>query len=543
MIEQVALLESLITSGLARGRMDTEAMAVVYASYHRPQHVLEPAPVNLPALLWAFDELPSELGHQDTVWVVGEDVIETGSSFSRIGPTEWACAGGFPLLRKKALAVAVLAASSRQLREATLGEEALGDIAAELAYSKLSEGSDMSEVAVRLALALGVDKAVMLAAVARQPSLIERIVRLAQHPQLQVVKTRGITRTRHTERAEGLWRELLAGLASLGADTRPLIIWVAPLWAADLVTPYVREVRPLLGKWASSNAALANLGELVERGDEDAVYLCANLLTLFDREVRDERESSDQTVGVFTLHDSKGERMAKVIDCARLEANAIDPRIGDIAKLSGEAPLVLLLNEADPDIGYAFSRLLAEVSAEFLAISVCAGAVGAPGLQTFVAGASAAHSASGTFVFAAPAPGGDHLRPLALPDVSYLELFGVFDADAAFEEHRVQQDAFAAALWRGDLPQTSVSQRFWIDAASEVDYLPCKRAHLADAIAHWRAFLGVDAAELEAATDQEALPSEDDPGPPPEPSPERPKRGLAPGNPRDMPSGTFRFRV
>jgi hypothetical protein len=425
------------------------------------------------------------------------------------------------------------------LREAALGEEALGDIAAELAYSKLNEGSDLTGVAARLALALGFDTTAMLAAVARQPSLIERIVRLAQHPQLQVVKTRGITRTRQTERAEGLWRELLAGLASLGADSRPLIIWVAPLWTADLVTPYVREVRPLLSKWARNNAALENLGELVERGDDDAAYLCANLLTLMDREVRDERESSDETVGVFTLQDGRGERMAKVIDCARLEANAIDPRVGDIAKLSGEAPLVLLLNEADPDIGYAFSRLLTEVSAEFLAISVCANAMGASGLQAFVAGASAAHSVSGTFVFAAPAPGGDHLRPLALPDLSYLELFGAFDADAAFEEHRVQQDAFAAALWRGDLPQTSVSQRFWIDAASDADYLPSKRAHIADAIAHWRAFLGVDAPVAEA----QAGPREDALEPPPELPPERPKRGLAPGNPRDMPSGTFRFRV
>lgn len=550
LLEHVSLMESLVVTGLARGRVDTEAMGLVLSAFHRPRSPLEPVPLHLPALLWAFDQLPEELGPQDTVWVVGEDVIDSARDrFVRLGPTEWAVSGGFQNLRQKALALATLSASSRQVREAAAGEETLGEIATELAYAKISEPTDRGVLATRLALTLGFDAAEFRGAVERQPSLLERIVRLSQSPQLQQLKTRGITRGRQTPRATALWRDLLQGLSSLDADHRPIIVWVAPLWVSDLVSPYVREVRPLLARWASESEALANLGALVQSGDEDAVYLCSNLVTSFNREVRDERDSADASVGIFSITDDDGAAMAKIVDCARLEANAVDPRVGDVAKLSGPAPIVLVFNEGDPDVGYAFSRLLAEVRAEFLGISVCFSAVGAPGVPAYVAGARAAQSISGTFVFAAPAHGGEQLRALGVPDLCYLELFGMkagaesvdgawygHDRDAAFEEHRAQQDAFTAALWQGDLDAASISQRLWVDAEDDAEYLACKRAHIADAVAHWRAFLGVDAPV-------EAAPSPEQPEPDPEPPSKKPARALEPGSPRDMPNTTMRFRV
>ena len=114
---------------------------------------------------------------------------------------------------------------------------------------------------------------------------------------------------------------------------------------------------------------------------------------------------------------------------------------------------------------------------------------------------------------------------------------------------RAQQDAFVGALWLGDLADASVSQRLWIDSAEDAHYLDCKRAHIADAIAHWRAFLGVDTAGVEGVETAPVVAESDDiPDPdvepdPDDPPPDRPSRGeLKPGNPRDMRS-TFRFRV
>lgn len=550
LLEHVTLMEALLVSGLARGRVDVEAMAQVFSAFHRPRSPLEPVPLHLPALLWAFDELPEDIGAQDTLWVVGEGVLDGGRDrFTRIGPTEWAVSGGFQQLRQKALALATLSASSRHAREAAVGEETLGELITELAYAKTGEEIDRRGMATRLALALGVDAPALMAAVERRPAVLDRLVRLVQQPHLPQLKTRGINRSRDTQRAKALWREVLSGLAALDADNRPIVVWVAPLWVGDLVSPYVREVRPLLTRWASENAALESLGALIHSGDADAAYLCANLLASFDRNVRDEKENADASVGIFSINDPEGVAVAKVIDTGRLEANALDPRVGDVAGLVGPAPIVLVLNDSDPDVGHTFARLLAEVRAQFVGISVCIGAVGAPGLEGFVAGARAALTSSGTFVFAAPAGGGDGVRPLGLPDASYLQLFGVSssdpertwfgqDRDAAFEEHRAQQDALAAALYDGDMTGGAMSQRFWIEASDDEQYLACKRAHIQDAIVHWRAFLGVDAPREEA----EPMVDED-PSPDPEPPPQKPRRELKPGAPRDMPAGTFRFRV
>mgnify|MGYP000890741838 CR=1 FL=1 len=48
------------------------------------------------------------------------------------------------------------------------------------------------------------------------------------------------------------------------------------------------------------------------------------------------------------------------------------------------------------------------------------------------------------------------------------------------------------AMWRGDLTSVPMLQRFWLEPEGDDALLDAKRAHIADALSQWRAFLGVE---------------------------------------------------
>ena len=158
-------------------------------------------------------------------------------------------------------------------------------------------------------------------------------------------------------RAEALWQEVLGALAEVGADARPLAVWVAPLWVTDIVSPYAREVRPLLKRWAEEYAGLPALAEALSTGDAPTPPIGApRLFVSGNPSVREEKEKIEAAVGIYSLSDPEGTTVARIVDGARLDAASVDPRLGDLGRLEPPAPIVLVLSGEDADTSYSLTR-------------------------------------------------------------------------------------------------------------------------------------------------------------------------------------------
>jgi hypothetical protein len=233
-----ALFEHVFMAGVARGVVDLDALVKLVRAAHPPANPLAPSPLSLSALAWAHSTWPKDV--DGTLWIGGDE-----EELTRIGPNEWTVSASLVEARELVAAAAIFAASSLTLREHFVDDAFL-------------QGMGALETAA-LAERLQVDKALLAEYAEQAPTFIARISSLAHEafaPRLHIHSPRQVS-----TRAEALWQEVLAGLSEVGADTRPLAIWVAPLWVSEIVSPYAREVQPLLQKWAEETAGLPALAE------------------------------------------------------------------------------------------------------------------------------------------------------------------------------------------------------------------------------------------------------------------------------------------
>ena len=462
-LHHAALLEHAFYYGLARGVIDVDTLAQILRDATVPPEPLAPRPLALSSLRWAHALWPVEVLAQDTLWLTGTEMPD--ETPLRLGPNEWARRASITQARELALAAAVLSAASLTLRERLFGDPIVHDL------------GDPALI-VPMALRLGVDTEMLAMACSEDDTLWPRLAQLAQHP----FSVRLLSRNLHvaSARAEALWQDLLTALAEVDADHRPLAVWVAPLWVADLVSPYTREVRPLLTRWAAEQEELSALAAKLSEGDEDAAYLCADLFASVHREVREEKEGAEANVGIVTLHDSDGRALGKVIECSRLDAVNVDQRLGDLARLTPPAPIVLVLASGDPDIAYALQRLLCEVNAPFSSVTICAPAL----TETVhaVGSARALDAAMRAVWLAAPAEDVERTAGVALPHSAMAEALGMVASDqqVLVAEGDLHQEALAEALMRGDFADIPVVQRLWLSPGESWE---ARHAHAADAIA------------------------------------------------------------
>lgn len=463
-LHHAGLLEHALHYGLARGAIDIDTLAQILRDAAPPPEPLAPRPLALGSLAWANAVWPSEVHAQDTLWLTGDEMPD--EALLRLGTNEWARRASIAQARELALAAAVLSAASLTLRERLFGDPIVHELT-----------NDPSLI-VPMALRLGVDADLFGQLCSADDTLWPRVAQLAQHP----FSVRLLSRNLHvaSARAESLWQDLLAALAEVDADHKPLAVWVAPLWVADLVSPYTREVRPLLTKWAAQQEDLTALTARLADGDEDAAYLCADLFASVHREVREERETAEAACGVVTLHDTEGVAVAKVIESARLDARHVDRRLGDLGRLTPPAPIVLVLASGDPDVAYALRRLLCEVNAPFSSVTICAPALTAS--VNGVAGARALDAAMRAIILAAPAADLDRAAGMALPHAAMADALGVAASDdyVIVDEADLHQEALAEALMRGDFSDIPVVQRLWLAPGESWD---ARHAHAADALA------------------------------------------------------------
>ncbi len=462
-----ALFEHVFMAGVARGVVDLDSLVKLVRAAHPPANPLAPSPLSLSALAWAHSTWPKDV--DGTLWIGGDE-----EELTRIGPNEWTLSASLMQARELVAAAAIFAASSLTLREHFVDDAFL-------------HGMGALETAA-LAERLQVDKALLAEYAEQDASFIARISRLAHEafaPRLHIHSPRQVS-----TRAEALWQEVLAGLSEVGADTRPLAIWVAPLWVSEIVSPYAREVGPLLQKWAEETAGLPALADRLASGDADAAYWCAALFVGANASVREEKENAEAQVGIYALNDPSGVCVARIIDAQRLDPSAVDQRLGDLSHAEAPAPIVLLLAEDDPDIGYTLQRLLCEVSASFVRVSICASALSdsAP----LVATARAAESSQGPIVLAAPALDLPIVPVVAVPSTGVAlacALGASAEQDVVVSEARLQQAALAEALLRGDWSGAPTDQRLWSSRGETT--LDERRAHSQDALSIWRSILAI----------------------------------------------------
>jgi hypothetical protein len=462
-VPHATVLEHAFHYGLARGVIDIETMAQILRDASPAPEPLAPRPLLLPAVAWANAAWPEDVHAHDTLWLTGG-----GPALERLGPNEWSRGATVTEARELALAAAVLCAASLTIRERLFGDATVHEL-----------------TTAQLALRLGVDGEALAQACADDPALWSRLAALAQQPFTPRLIARDLPPV--SGRAAALWQDVLAALAEVDADHKPLAVWVAPLWVADIVSPYAREVRPLLTRWAAQQEDLSALAEKLAQGDEDAAYLCAELFASAHAEVRTEKESAEANAGVITLHDAEGRALGKIVDGARLDAGHLDRRLGDLSRLAPPAPIILLLASGEADVAYALRRLLCEVNAPFASVTICAEAR----TETLhsVAGARALDAAMRPLLLAAPADDVARAAGVALPHAAMAAALGMEASDdyVVVSEADLHQDALAEALMRGDFTEIPVVQRLWLAPSDSWD---ARHAHAADAIAIWQRLFG-----------------------------------------------------
>lgn len=331
-----------------------------------------------------------------------------------------------------------------------------------------------------------------------------------------------------TAAEEALWDALLEQLTEMSADDRPIAVWVAPTWVVDLVSPYARDILPMLQRWSMDQPHLSTLHAQLNAGDMEAAYACAALLCESAQGVLEERREVERGEGIvaitrsdITLHSAaSAEPVAYVVDTARLDWSCVDPRLLALVEtLPEEPPIVLILNAAltdrtDMRAGWQerlLIRLLCDAEAPLQSLVICAQGLISEEMseetseeKPAAVAALCARQCDGLTYLVAPAEdlplwskGALHL----LPSRDYLDsplLALQPPQDIAMETDALLQNALLEALSQQIELPLHTQQRVWLtpipaESALQEDQaliqLEQRRRHTPDALKVWQSLL------------------------------------------------------
>lgn len=488
--QKVSWLEHLMGAAEITGEFEIVAAANLLQQKPAGQP-LSASLFDLHAFEFALKVVPDQVGDRDVVWLVPR-TNATDEAWQPLGVSEHAALVNETERRELVLGLAILAEASRTLRQRLLGDDWLTDFV----HGEESIGA--------LAVRLGCDADDLAALCERLP---DALVRIKRHTLAAFSPRVRLQRLAQRSDEEAVWQGLLSELAEARADERPVAVWVAPMWVVDLLSPYLRDVLPLLHRWAQSYPGLTSLAEALAGGDLDAASLVAEQLLGRERKAQLEREQNESQVGIATIVNGRGEHVARLIDTASLPADRLDPRL---LQPTADA-LIVLLNPLAVETAYVLERLLCDVEAKFLSVEVCV-----PGL---------ASDAGGPHVVSTPLTlqinGGGRLQRiatpltdetlepgvvLALPCLAYLD---ALDAEPTLRREQIvgtvlsgsdQNDALLqwmsmAAQPVGDdegeayspTSEPAACRQYWLTGD---DILAARRTHSAAAVALLRKWLG-----------------------------------------------------
>ena len=159
---------------------------------------------------------------------------------------------------------------------------------------------------------------------------------------------------------------VLEVLAENGLMGRGTHLWLGPESITDCLSPFTRDLREPLLRWAEANVMLAGLdGSLPEEKiTEDWLYVIAQRFLDGDEALLRERDEADRSVGILR-HRWPGVNFDSV-DLCRIEAGGCDTRLAQW-RVGADAPILLRLSFGFQDVEQTFITRILEVIGPYLA--------------------------------------------------------------------------------------------------------------------------------------------------------------------------------
>lgn len=210
------------------------------------------------------------------------------------------------------------------------------------------------------ALAMGHDEASITAAAAQsRDELLPWLTRKAP-PEIHIHP--GLAPQRWAERGSRAAERIVHHLAEAGMLNRPMHLWVGPSAVTACLSPYTRELRVPLTRWAQAQTLPTDWQPAGEHPSEDALYAIARDFLRTDARLVPEKRLAERTVGI-TGHTLDAVE-CDIIDCGRLELPLCDARLspGRGDNWSAPPPVLVRLDSGGRGLeAPCLAKLLADV--------------------------------------------------------------------------------------------------------------------------------------------------------------------------------------
>ncbi len=226
---------------------------------------------------------------------------------------------------------------------------------------------EIAAALARIAFALGVDPAALEAADDRaEGALLRLLLGQAELPEVRIhaeVRPSAVAR-RAVEHAQ----RVLAAVAEMGLMNRPTHVWFGGGVVTECLSPYARELRAVLLRWAAENPdACGDDVALHEPAGEDLLYALAHDFASSDAALAEERKVADRTVGVQRF--DGGGLPFEVIDLGRVEASLCDARLPRWPGTTPAPVLVRITPDLEDSKGAGVNALLGALSAQLASVT------------------------------------------------------------------------------------------------------------------------------------------------------------------------------
>ena len=145
-----------------------------------------------------------------------------------------------------------------------------------------------------------------------------------------------------THRSRQFGHHIAESVAELGLAALPIHLWLGPQIVTELLSPYVRDLRPTLIAWGRES------GELLEGNvTDDSIYDLAQTFRQSDSALVKEHREADRSVGIHRYHRLGLEYEITHLD--RLDHAACDQRM--VAPLQDANGSIVLRVDLPPDDG------------------------------------------------------------------------------------------------------------------------------------------------------------------------------------------------
>lgn len=328
--------EALVARSARRGWLD---IAELIDSYALLTKTAEPAGrVRIDVAVSALRKLPAELGSVERLLIVPDlgaypvTPIALGElgRYARLGDDVLlveATRGMGSLLQLAALlcALQLELQEARTLAGETWLEQLAGRIGAEGGHAAAEEANadappfDTQILISELAFRWGTDPATLGESnTSTGGALLPLLLGTSRLPDVDIHAD--LAPQAAAARAQRIAERIAATLAEMGFLQRPIHLWLGDAIVVECLSPYCRELRPVLTRWhriANDSAADAL--------EEDDLYGLADAFVNQDQELAQERAEADRTVGILR-HESDGVRY-DTVDLGRIDAALCDARV------------------------------------------------------------------------------------------------------------------------------------------------------------------------------------------------------------------------